>query len=244
MNLYPLERFRDLTILSLGDRKLVFACDSSSGVGSKPMDQVNASPYAVGRFLARTALMEIISVGAKPCLLFNTLNVEMNPMGKQIIKGIQDEAAIAGIVEDGINGSTEDNMVTVQTGAGIVIMGEAPAVIRHSNDKDFIVCIGFPKVGNEVTLDDPEITDVRTVMYLRGLIGVHEIVPVGSKGIGYEIKTLVDRNRLNMEWLPSTLSLDKSAGPSTCVIVTLEQGLLTMLQQQLTQPLTVLGRLR
>ncbi len=243
MNPYPLERFRDLTVLSLGDRKIVFACDSCSGVGTKPMDQVSAPPYIVGRFLARTALMEVISVGAQPCLLFNMLNVEMDPTGEQIIKGIQDEAVIAGIVENGINGSTEDNIGTVQTGAGIVVMGEAPAVIQQSYPEDLIVCIGVPKVGEEVILDDPEIADVPMLLFLRGLMGVHEIVPVGSKGIAYELQSLVDRNRLKVEWVASTLILEKSAGPSTCVIATFEKRLLMKLQQELTQPLTVLGRL-
>ncbi|UTW69818.1 hypothetical protein KHA80_02285 [Anaerobacillus sp. HL2] len=79
-----ISRYRDLTIIADGDKKLVIACDSSGAIGPKELDVVKVDANIVGRFISRVVLMEIISVGAKPITLIDTLSVEMNPTGLKL----------------------------------------------------------------------------------------------------------------------------------------------------------------
>jgi len=238
-----LMRFRDLTIIDYPDKRLAIACDSSGAIGDKPEDLVNVDPYIVGRFLVRVPLMELLSAGAAPIAVFNTLSVEMEPTGRRIVSGILDEMKQIGLEEAAaINGSTEENMPTVQTGAGVTVLGEVDELKERSMVGDLLYCIGYPKVGHEVALDDPQICDLPTVRQLREVAGIHEIVPVGSKGIGYEVAELLKRNQLGLVWEPTTLPLAKSAGPATCVIVTAEATEQAWLET-LRQPVARLGTL-
>lgn len=241
--MFKISRFRDLTIMEEPAKTLVVACDSIGAIGNKPHDIVAVDPYIVGRFLVRVPLMELISVGANPVAVFNTLAVEMEPTGRSIITGIVDEMRQSGM--DGgelINGSTEDNMPTVQTGAGVTIIGEASEIFAKSAAGDMLCCIGYPKVGNEVKLDDPDICDLPTMQQLRAIAGVHEIVPVGSKGIRYEAGELLRRNQLACAWSDTQLPVDKSAGPGTCAIVTVKKQQLDLLKK-LNRPVFILGSL-
>lgn len=65
---------RDISLIPRGEQYLAIACDSCGGVGSKEMDLVPASPQIVGYYTARVALMEVLSIGALPMALINTLD--------------------------------------------------------------------------------------------------------------------------------------------------------------------------
>ncbi len=65
-----------------------------------------------------------------------------------------------------VTGSTEENIATSQTGIGIAAIGIAERSelrLGRASVGDALVCIGVAKVGNEVTLDDPEIVDLGAV---------------------------------------------------------------------------------
>lgn len=241
--MYHISRFRDLTIMEHHNRKLVISCDSCGGIGPKPLDAVSVSAYILGRFLARTALMEVLSVGAAPLVIVDPLCVEMKPTGEEIIRGIWDEAKGIGFnASTGLNGSTEDNIRTQQTGGGIVVIGEADELRVHSSPGDLLLCIGFPKVGPEVDLNDEEICTLSTVQALLEVHEVHEIVPVGSKGIQCELDMLLERNQLAIYYNQTSLPMTKSAGPSTCLLVSLaDQGIDKL--SHIKQPIQVIGKL-
>ncbi len=103
------QRIRDLSIVELpGDILLISACDSLGAIGPKELDQIPVPADFVGRALARVPLMEVMAAGAEPILLLNTLCVEMEPSGKEIIRGIVQELKKAGIDPSlVINGSTK-----------------------------------------------------------------------------------------------------------------------------------------
>ncbi|HJV46171.1 MAG TPA: hypothetical protein VJ824_10665 [Bacillota bacterium] len=238
-----ISKLRDLTIMEYNNKKLVIACDSCGGIGPKSMDCVSVSAYILGRFLARTALMELLSIGATPLAIIDPLSVEMKPTGEEIICGIRDEAGEIGFnTSAGLNGSTEDNIRTVQTGAGIVVIGEADDLKASSSPNDLLVCIGYPKVGPEVNIEDEEICTPSTVKTLLEVYEVREIVPVGSKGIRYEIEALLERNQLAVHYNQTDLPMTKSAGPSTCILVSLADSGLPKLQS-IKQPIQIIGRL-
>lgn len=219
-----LERIRDLLIYNTSDgAALIVSCDSAGAIGPKGRDVIAASGYVLGRYITRVALMELIACGAEPILVVDALCVERDPTGNEIIKGVRDEAALAGLdPEMAVTGSTEENISTCQTGIGITAIGVAERSelrLGKASIGDVLVCIGVPKVGNEVTLDDPEIVDLRAVRALANIEWVHEIVPVGSRGIRAEAWDLAETSGLGTRVEPSVhLDLDKSAGPATCVV--------------------------
>ncbi len=250
-SLFRVYKKRDLTLVELSENMvLVVGCDSDGGIGPKPLDVVKVSGYLLGRFGSRVALMEVLSVGAYPLVVVDTLSVEMNPTGKEIIRGVIDEAEEAGLDPESIvTGSTEDNVPTSQTGIGVTVIGLAlfsHLKIGVSQEGDGLVCVGIPKSGPqfEITLDDPEILDLPSLCQIAIQDFVHEIIPVGSHGITYEIGVLEELNRLKIEYVPEPgVDLRRSGGPATCAIVSLREEDIPHLKKLVKKPVNVLGRL-
>lgn len=245
---------RDLTVMDLnGQEILVVACDSVGGIGSKPHDKVKADGAVVGAFALRVPLFELISAGAAPVLVVNTLSVEWDPAGREIVRGLKAYAKQAGLdVDVQFTGSTEENVSTVQTGVGITVLGKAEKARffpGSSRQGDWVVCAGWPKSApdDDVRLDDPQILSIEELYILRQQPDVHDILPVGSKGILYEAQELANSaglaSQLEVQKGRTTLDLEKSAGPSTCVIFSAKEEAIGRLQRQLKAPLTVIGRL-
>ena len=242
---------RDLTLIKISqDISLVIACDSDGGIGSKPHDIVQVPERILGRFAVRVPLMETLASGATPALVVDTLAVEMDPSGKAIIEGIREELALAGLDEDNmLTGSTEDNVPTVQTGMGVVVLGfvsEADFKPGRSKPQDVVVCVGTPKSApdDDVDLDDPDIADTSCVRTLASLEYVHDILPVGSKGVIHEQTELA--NCADLALLPDSnpgVDVHKSAGPSTCVLASLPMSNLKQLRKSIQQPIYVIGTL-
>lgn len=215
---------RDVSFIKLDeDLFMVVACDSAGGIGEKEKDVVKVSPYVLGRFTLRVALMEVMAVGAAPYAVTAAICSEPSPTGKDIIAGIKDELKLIEL-DLPIVISTEKNIPTCQTGLGVTVIGTVNKKnlrINETKAGDKIYCIGIPKVGNEVSLKDPDIADSKLVKEILNLPSLHDIIPVGSRGVKGEVQSLASYLGLSIMW-ESNLPVDikKSAGPSTCVIVT------------------------
>ncbi|ADL08727.1 conserved hypothetical protein [Thermosediminibacter oceani DSM 16646] len=202
---------------------LAVACDSAGGIGEKERDVVKVPPYITGRFTCRVALMELLAIGADPLAVTATICSEPSPTGEGLLKGITDELS-ASCLNIPVTISTEKNIPTCQTGLGVTAVGlvkEKGLRMGRTKSGDGIYCLGVPKVGNEVSLDDPEIADTGAVKRLLGLSEVHDIIPVGSRGIKGEVEHLARVSGLSVQWearLP--VNTEKSAGPATCVVFT------------------------
>ncbi|OCL26144.1 hypothetical protein U472_09005 [Orenia metallireducens] len=236
---------RDISIIKLdANKSLVVACDSLGGIGSKEYDKIKVSSRLVGKFTARVALMELLSSGATPISVVDTLSVELKPTGEEIIKGMKEELAKVGI-DELLTGSTEENIKTVQTGIGVTAIGLIninELRVGTSQKEDLIVAIGLPKVGNEVLADLNQVADLDLVVELLELEYIHEILPVGSKGVLYEAQLLAESNGLQLSLLENKVDLQKSAGPATVVLVTVAEDDLTSLKL-IDKPVNVIGRL-
>ncbi len=217
-------KYRDLTLVSLTeDCVLVIACDSAGGIGPKELDSVKVPGYVLGRFTARVALMELLAAGAQPVVLVSNVCVEPDPGGSEITQGIDEELRLAGMATNiAVTGSTEKNIPTKQTGLGVTVVGVARREglkLGLARPGDRIFCIGIPKVGNEVNLDDPDIVTLQAVNTLRSCPEIGDIVPVGSQGIRREAKELARTAGVGLHLEPVTgLDMDKSAGPATCAV--------------------------
>ncbi|HZK10579.1 MAG TPA: hypothetical protein VFD08_05865 [Clostridia bacterium] len=213
-------RYRDLTILPLGDKKLIFATDSAGAIGRKKADLVKIDNRGLGRFLAQVPFMEILATKALPSYVFLPICNEMEPTASEIIQGVMEIMDEAGLSRDFINGTTEENIPTIQTAASILVM--AVVDIDFSFPKAFsgdtIFALGLPKVGQEVLDDRGDIMSLSHLKKLRVFQEVGDILPVGSKGIAYEAKEMARSHGLDLHFLSDDPILSKSAGPGTVVL--------------------------
>ncbi len=214
---------RDVEVVFINQEQcLVAACDSCGAIGMKDLDE-HKVPWAItGRFTARVALLEVMSTGAVPQMMTVAISNETYPTGEGILEGVNEELAFAGLALP-MAISTEKNMVTKQTGLGISVIGVAEKNqlnVGTSKPGDAVYCLGLPKVGPEINNpEDLEVVQVKHIRILLGINDIHDIIPVGSKGIRTEVQQLAAT--MNCQFLVEPfciLDLDKSAGPSTCLI--------------------------
>ena len=219
-------KHRDLTLTPLPAGTLVVACDSCGAVGAKPDDVLQIPAYYTGRFTARVALMEVLAFGARPVTVVDAISCEMEPTGQEILRGVRDELAAAGVDLDLLTGSTEENFPTKMTGLGITVVGWIPTGpdFCPSRAGDPVYCIGTPQVGGAVTLENNEaIASYADLTALRKLDGLRELVPTGSHGIRWEVENLAAYNGLRFLAEPElSLDLDQSTGPATCLVAVVD----------------------
>jgi selenophosphate synthetase-related protein len=241
----------DVSILRVPTGHAIVTGSTSSGaVGPKTMDKVKVDGHILGKFLARVALMDVTATGAFPLLLSVTLGVEKEPTGNEIIEGIRKEARSIGLDPNQvIMENTEDNFETVQTGAGLTVVGfanEDELRLGKTIPGDLIVAIGKPKVGEEVILAEAkgEIADLKNVVQLSQKKYVHDIVPVGTFGIADEARMMAFAvgRQLKFAEVPR-LDLAKSAGPATVILATVDREKLEDLTALINKPINVIGEI-
>jgi len=242
---------RDVRLFRIDrERIVVVSCDSAGGIGPKRLDKVKVDSRMVGRFTARVALMEALSVGAYPICIVNTLTVEPEPAGAQIIKGIRAEVRYARLDRRiVITGSTEKNVLVSQTGVGVTVVGiVTPRSLRVGRSKpgDAVVAIGLPHVRDEVILAEKErrIADTRDALSLLDLHFIHDIIPVGSQGILHEAQTIAEDSDLRFTLGPRVeVDVRKSAGPATVLLCTCSNSDLEQLTGLIEKPMNLIGTL-
>ncbi len=239
---------RDLSVFEINDDSvMVVGCDSAGGIGPKSLDKVKVSGYTLGRFTARVALMEVLAVGATPVCLTNTLGVEPDPTGFEILEGIKSEIQLARL--DGslvIIGSMEKTVAVEQTGIGITVVGLAPKnnlKIGLSKPDDLLVAVGRPSVKDEVLPAEErgEIADLEDLLKLMGCSFVHDVIPVGSQGIIHEVNVLATDSGLRARLELPEVETKKSAGPATTVVVTVSKNAFARLSGLINKPIQVIG---
>ena len=217
-----IRRIRDLTIL---DDDLVVATDSTGGIGPKPADTVSADAATVAHFALRVPLLEVLCAGATPVLVIDDLCVELEPTGLQMIAEIHRLAGAAGLPPDAVTGSTEDNVATTATGVGGTVLGRldpsAPSRPGGGRPGDVVLCAGLPISAprDHVYIGHPDQVSVAAVVVAVASGLVHDALPVGSKGLEWEVPQLAASAGLGFTWYPSPVSVSDSGGPSSCVLL-------------------------
>jgi len=242
---------RDVRLFRLDRRRIVVvSCDSAGGIGPKRLDKVKVDAYTVGRFTARVALMEALSVGASPICIVNTLAVEPEPTGARIIEGIRAEVRRARLDRRiVITGSTEKNVPVSQTGVGVTVVGiVTPRSLKVGQSKpgDVVVAIGLPHVRDKVILGEKErrIADTEDVLSLLDLNFIHDIIPVGSQGIFHEAKTIAKDSDLRFTLrLRVEVDVRKSAGPGTVLLCTCHHSDIGEITDSMEKPVNLIGAL-
>ena len=242
-------KIRDLSIIDIGNRYIVIAVDAFGSIGSKRYDVLKVSIDRWATAILRVPLMEVLATGAKPFLLIDALSVEYEPTGKKVIAIIKKELMRIGYPDISLNGSTEDNIPTYASGAGVVVLGE---IEKHkfrpgsSQKKDKIFVIGIPKSGPRDIVDienDPEIPDILDLISIRNFSKIHDILPVGSYGIAHEVGEIAKSAGLDFKKNQHiSLDLHKSAGPATCFLVSGPENVIDHLKN-LKIPITAIGEI-
>ena len=229
---------------------IVVGSSSLGGIGPKPMDKVKSSGKVVGQFLARVALMDVAATGAFPISVSVTLGVEKEPTGNKIVEGIRKEVRSLGLEPNQVlKENTEENIETMQTGAGITVVGlanEDELRLGKTKPGDLIVAIGKPKVGDDVIPAEArgEIANLKDVTSLSRKAFVHDIVPVGSFGVIHEAQTLAYSIGRQLKILEHPeLDINKSAGPATVVLTTIDSKNLGELSFFIQKPISVIGEI-
>jgi len=243
-----IETARDISVFEVSpDSVMVVGCDSAGGIGPKPLDQIKVSGYTLGRFTARVTLMEVLAVGALPICLTNTLGVEPDPTGFEILDGIKSEIKLARLGRSlVVIGSMEKTVAVEQTGIGVTVVGlvsKNKLKIGLSKPDDLIVAVGCPSVKNEVLPAEErgEIVDLEDLLKLMSCDFVHEVIPVGSQGIIHEANVLAKDSGLRAKLDLPEVEAKKSAGPATAVVVTISKNALSKLSGLINKPIQVTG---
>jgi len=242
---------RDVEVVMINKAQyLVASCDSCGGIGMKELDVLKSSWFMTGKLTTRVALLEVISTGAIPKMLTVAISNEPHPAGAELLKGVNDELESAGLKTLPMAISTEKNMPTKQTGLGISVIGVAEKNklrIGKAQLGDVVYCLGLPKVGHELTnSEDLQIVNVKAIRILLKISNIHDIIPVGSRGIRVEAAQLASNANSRLQVDPNcTLDLGKSAGPSTCLIFSssTNEGLNQAFSSFPELPLTRIGKL-
>jgi selenophosphate synthetase-related protein len=241
----------DVTVLRVPTGHAIVTGSTSSGaVGPKAMDKVKVEGRVLGKFMARVALMDVTATGAFPLLLSVTLGVEKKPTGDEIVEGIRREARTIGLDPNQvIMENTEDNFETVQTGAGVTVVGfanEDDLRLGKTCPGDLVVAIGKPKVGDEVLSAEArgEIADLKNVAQLSQRKYVHDIAAVGTFGVADEAREMAYAVGRQLKLTEvSGLDLNKSAGPATVVLITLDKEHLEDLTALIPKPISIVGEI-
>ena len=216
----PVRPVRDLLIVD-GSPPLVIACDSVGGIGPRPADLVRVPADVVAHFAARVPLLEVLCSGARPVALINTLCHDMAE-ATVFINTFRAVASEVGIRPDAVTGSTEENVHSPATGVGVTVIGTLAGDLLTGGGRpgDVVICVGWPRSAphDEVFIGHPDIVPLSTVQALVTTGAVHDALPVGSRGIGYEAGQLAESSGCALTWLPHPLPLDASGGPASCVL--------------------------
>lgn len=243
-----IEKIRDLTIVGIDNGKtIVIACDSCGSIGNKEGDILKIPPFYTGKFTVRVGILEVMCAGAEIITVVDSVCNEMEPTGREIISGIKKELEKAGIQDVVLTGSTEENFKTFSTALGVTVIG----IVDNNNLKlkkaragDVVISIGIPKFGEEIDLNgDKDMVSYEDIKYLLSIDEVHEIIPVGSKGILYEAENAALNNGLKLcKEKNIAVEINKSAGPATCVIALIREKALYRLNN--LPYLSIIGRLQ
>ena len=145
--------------------------------------------------------------------------------------------------------NTEDNFETVQTGAGLTVVGfanEEELRLGKTVPGDLVVAIGKPKVGDEVISAEAkgEIADLKNIIQLSQKKYVHDIAPVGTFGIADQARMIAYAVGRQLKLTEAkTLDLNKSAGPATVVLASIEKERLEDLTSLIRKPVNVIGEI-
>ena len=208
------------------DDTTVVTIDNSGCIGEKELDFVHASNELTAYYTARVAILEQWCAGAVPANIILS-NFTGNQAWADYEKGIQIAFDEIGLAMPAINGSSESNFDSLQSGISLMIIGKLQFEMTKENLHWFVV--GKPLVGQEVIHESQHIAKLDEIYKLFRLKIANQIWPVGSKGILAELEEIFPGHKFEC-----SLDLHKSSGPATSVIVGVQKENINEFKKQVT----------
>lgn len=236
-----IRRIRDVSLLDTEPRLLI-AADSQGSIGQKPEDALQVPAILCGYFLARVPLMEIVCLGGKPFSFVLTSSNEMHPTAQEMLQGVRQAFHMFGLSDQAINGSSEENMPTRMTAAGITILGEVPDGWKEPTAQpgETLYLLGKPLFGSELLEQTDTLIQPHQLLALRSDPNTGLMIPLGSGGIASEILQL-EQEGYHLE--SNTLAeLTHSAGPATAILFSSKRQDFTEIYERI--PLKIVGRFK
>jgi hypothetical protein len=206
--------------------ELVISTDNSGGIGVKQRDIIHVPNEVVGYYTARVALMENMSVGGSPfSLLLQNFTGDIAWEGyKHGVKKALHELNLPSLP---ILGSSETNFSLLQSAFGLSVLGKVSQKRTNTPWGANFAVIGSPLVGEEVIKQEEQVLPLSLFHSLLSVDGIFEIVPIGSKGIQYEWKSLCKRSGLQFCDCHcfEGVDLTKSSGPATSVLISFQPSM-------------------
>ncbi|CAH0345001.1 ATP-binding protein [Bacillus sp. CECT 9360] len=211
---------RDPLYVPFNDQVLIIATDNSGGIGMKEKDLVKVPYHVVSYYSFRVAVMECMAAGGFPVSIVMQ-NFCGESVWEELKEGIQEGLDELGL-DIPITGSTETNMELLQSALGLSVLGtggKSASTEALPLQEANLAVIGKPLVGAEVVEESRSIAPLQLFKQLWQNERV-TILPVGSKGIADELCRFLPGIKIeNIENIGIKLDLHKSAGPSTCFII-------------------------
>ncbi|MDQ0243511.1 hypothetical protein J2S09_001047 [Bacillus fengqiuensis] len=235
---------RDMLFLPLDEKEdLVIVADNVGAIGEKKYDAISVSYKEVAYYSLRVAMMEMLSIGAHP---LSVVVSDFNGESAWLLyeQGIESVCLELGLEPLTIVGSSETNFPLMQSAVGFTLIGKVKKEAKRMGRTPRHACIaviGSPLVGQEVLEQSEKILPLSVFRKLLGEEGVYELIPVGSKGIGHELHVLMQLNGHDFSPGSTGLPLGKSAGPSTCMLISYKEEREPVIRDlcgELFQPLT------
>ncbi len=197
---------------------LVITTDNSGGIGEKKADVVAVPDRLTAYYAARVALLELWTAHAKPIAIL-LQNFSGETSWSSYVQGIEDLFQEAELEMPEITGSTETNMVLLQSAVAVTMIGKCEDPLPVQDVTWFTY--GRPLVGDEVKMHSSEIAAVLKVKQALAEGIVSRIWPVGSAGILQETRRMLGRENLQVV---TRVDAEKSAGPSTVILLAVPRG--------------------
>ncbi len=204
---------RDIIVLPGEDEySTVITTDCSGACGQKKLDVVNVSTQILAYYTARVAFMEILSVRAQPTA-YTIANFVKDGYG-EIMQGIVKLLKELRLDDLPFIASTETNFDMLQSAVAVSIVGKLKGNIDDQADGLCFACVGSPLVGSEVVESTDKMLSIDMFLSLVDDPKALQLAPVGSKGIANKLNRVFGKTAVSCD-----VDLNKSAGPSTCIIL-------------------------
>ncbi|MFJ6208684.1 hypothetical protein [Lysinibacillus sp. NPDC092081] len=193
--------------------ELFATTDNAAAIGEKPQDVVAASDKLTAYLTARVTFLEQLAANALPSHIL-LANFSGDAAWSRYVAGIQQVFDEAGLSCPPIDGSTESNMPTLQSGLSVTMLGEQQKRTATKLEQLSWYTYGLPLVGNEVLAQPEDVAQLQPIFQAWNEEIVQQIWPVGSKGLQAEFTRLFGKQQVK-----SSLDVEKSAGPCAVVLL-------------------------
>lgn len=192
---------------------LIVTTDNTGGIGEKAQDVVHASDTLTASFATRVTLLEQWAANAIPqAVMIHNFTGETS--WTSYVKGVEQVLAEANLEDITLTGSTETNMVLLQSALSITMIGREQQGLENPADGRWFT-YGEPLVGEDLLTSPEKIASLKKLKQALDQGKILRLWPTGSKGIQVEIEHLLGET-CNCQ---SPLNLKNSCGPSTVVLL-------------------------